>query len=190
MALTSRSRIAREIAARSVVERMRVRRPEYLARGEEVVRQERYYFRSGSEGARERRWRRRRRWRWAAGWSLHATKTDLVSTWLLRGCHTRKEGDGASEREGGVEVDIAKRKVGGRRDGRRWASDRLRQRQTGRQTDTRRSEGLLETTFHTRRTPLLCVDPSQQVRKQHPGAWGLPTASAPGDSQNDCLLKV
>jgi hypothetical protein len=189
MALTSRSRIAREIAARSVVERMRVRRPEYLARGEEVVRQERYYFRSGSEGARERRWRRRRRWRWAAGWSLHATKTDLVSTWLLRGCHTRGEGDGASERKGGVEVNVAKREVGGRRDGRRWASDRIDY-ASDRQADRHQTIRGLETTFHTRRTPLRCVDPSQQVREQHPGAWGLPTASAPGDSQNASLLKV
>jgi hypothetical protein len=47
-----------------------------------------------------------------------------------------------NERAGGVVlVDVAKRKDGGRRDGRRWASDRLRQRQTDRQTGTKMIRG-------------------------------------------------
>ena len=81
--------------------RMRVRRPEYLARRAldgDVVRQEWYYCRSGSSKD-ARSGRRRRRQRWAAGWMFSATRPDLVFTWLLlRGCHTLGEGDGASER--------------------------------------------------------------------------------------------
>ena len=84
--------------------RMRVRRPEYLARRAldgDVVRQEWYYCRSGSSKD-ARSGRRRRRQRWAAGWMFSATRPDLVFTWLLlRGCHTLGEGDGASERTNG-----------------------------------------------------------------------------------------
>ena len=84
--------------------RMRVRRPEYLARRAldgDVVRQEWYYRRSGSSKD-ARSVRRRQRQRWAAGWMFSATRPDLVFTWLLlRGCHTLGEGDGASERTNG-----------------------------------------------------------------------------------------
>lgn len=175
--------------------RMRVRRPEYLARRAldgDVVRQEWYYCRSGSSKD-ARSGRRRRRQRWAAGWMFSATRPDLVFTWLLlRGCHTLGEGDGASERTNGraewcwlmlrsertAAVEMAG--VGPVID---YASDR----QTDRHRDDQRME---TTTFHTRRTPLLKVDPSQQVREQHPGARGLPTASSPGDSQCASLLRI
>ena len=62
-----------------------------------------------------------------------------------------------NERVGGVVlVDVAKRKDGGRRDGRRWASDRLRQRQTDRQTGTKTIRGW-------RRLPKVLSTPEERL---------------------------